>query len=734
MASLDTPIESVPKVKKTIVPALKHLGIKTIRDLLFHFPARYEDFSNVKTVDEIVPNEIVTVQGTVERITMRRTSRKGLVIVEATIQDETGKIKSVWFNQPYLARNLKQGDPVRMSGKVVEKNGIHLQNPSYEKISGLSTNYSLPTTNVLGIHTGGLVPLYPETHGISSRWLRFLIHLFLPLRKDLADPLPEELRKRHHLLEIREAVRCIHAPERHEEAEEAQRRFHFESLLMLSLQTLKTRMRIQKERAHQIHVDIDLIKQFVRSLPFTLTDAQRRSLWEIVQDMGKPHPMNRLLEGDVGSGKTVVAAAASLLAVRAGYRVAFMAPTEILADQHFATFANVLKPFRVEIGILTGSKKQAGAFEDIIVGTHALLQKNTGLKNIALVIVDEQHRFGVSQRKALATRTDTDNTRTTTDKTETHKGTLQVSVSSPHGFVSVPHFLSMSATPIPRTLALTVYGDLDLSVLDEMPKSRKPVITRVVEPKGRSEAYQCIRDEVRRDRQVFVICPRIELRSKNDELRMAYQSRTFPSGKVRDQKLLLADAKTVKDEYKKLSEHIFPDLRIGMLHGKLKPKEKETIMSSFKNHNLDILVSTSVIEVGIDIPNATVMMIEGAERFGLAQLHQFRGRVGRGSDQSYCFLFTTEGGTPTRRLRAMTKYQDGFKLAEEDLKIRGAGEMFGTRQSGISDSMLAALADPKLVHGAREEAATLLKNDPELTRYPTLKAKLEEMEKRVHLE
>lgn len=711
MVTLSTPIESVPRVSARIVPALRRLGIRTVRDLLFHFPSRYEEFPEEQAIAEASAGERATIAGVIQKIAERRTA-KGLRLTEAMMTDETGAISVVWFNQPFLARTLKKGDTLRLSGKIARGlRGLSLQNPSYEKITRAA-----PDGAARRIHTGGLIPVYPETDGITSRWLRFLIKTYLPLRNALKDPLPVETRNQFHLPEIKDAINAIHFPKSKEQAATAERRFIFEELLLVQLRALRERSRMQQRSAPAIPFDIELMRSFVASLPFHLTDAQRRSLWEIGRDMARQHPMNRLLEGDVGSGKTVVAAAASLLAVRSGHRAAFMAPTEILARQHYTTLSCLLEQFHVAVGLLTGSDKKikgapadAGA-PDIIVGTHALIQKNIRLENLGLVIVDEQHRFGVSQRATLAT------------------GSWPLEA----GQKMLPHFLSMTATPIPRTLALTIYGDLDLSLLDEMPKNRKTVITRVVPPDQRAEAYRFIRDEVKKERQIFVICPRIEVRLAAFRGSSPAGSRT--SQRSGQQALLLADVKTVTDEHKKLSEFIFPDLRIAMLHGRMKAKEKAAAMKKFHDRETDILVSTSVIEVGVDVPNATIMMIEGAERFGLAQLHQFRGRVGRGAEQSYCFLFPTEDGPVARRLRAVVDAKNGFELAEYDLKIRGPGDMFGTQQWGVPDMAIKGLADPELVREVRSAAMEIAQHSPNLSDYPLLLARLQEMEKTLHLE
>lgn len=697
MPSLGSPIETILRINKRIIPALKRLGIKTIRDFLFYFPSRYDDYSNLKKIREVGIGETVTVQGVIKKITNRRTAKKRMFLTEATVEDESGKITALWFNQPFLSQNLKMGSFVNLSGKVaLGKYGIYLQSPAHEKLSS-------PNDQISNIHTGGLVAIYPETGGISSRWLRYLIKTFIPLRNQIRDPLPKETKARHRLPDIQEAILKIHFPQTLNESEQAQKRFAFEELLLIQLRALRERLKLNQQRAPEIKFDLQLIKQLVASLLFELTDAQRRSMWEIFQDLSKPRPMNRLLEGDVGSGKTVVAAAAALLTTKSGYKVAYMAPTEILARQHFETFSKILSPFEVRMGLLVGAEKKMTPETQITIGTHALIQKGVKLQNLGLIIVDEQHRFGVEQRAKLLRK----------DQGE-----------------EIPHFLSMSATPIPRTLALSIYGDLDISILDEMPKDRKPIITKIIEPTRREEAYRFIRDEVKRGRQVFVICPRIE-KSANNEFSTNLRIGESLWGNL--------ELKAVKEEYEKLSKHVFPDLRVGMLHGKMKSKEKELVMNKFsakggKNHKIDILVSTSVVEVGVDIPNASIMMIEGAERFGLSQLHQFRGRVGRGRDQSYCMLFPSEDGMAAKRLRAVVEAKNGFDLAKIDLEIRGPGDIFGIKQWGVPNEILNAFSDAKLVRAVRTEAIELIKKDPTLAVYPTLQERLQRMESEVHLE
>jgi ATP-dependent DNA helicase RecG len=514
----------------------------------------------------------------------------------------------------------------------------------------------------------------------------------------------------------------IHFPDSYKDAETAKKRFSFEELFNLSIFVLRERLKLAKENAAAIAADIELMKKFTESLPFKLTDAQRRCAWQILQDMEKPRPMNRLLEGDVGSGKTVVAAMAALNAVKGGCQAAFLAPTEILAKQHHKTVSSLLEKFDIKIGLITGKENFVGnekitrrelvkrAIEgkiDILIGTHAIIQDYypsttaktpVQFKNLALVVIDEQHRFGTEQRAKLCRQKD-----------------------------FIPHLLSMTATPIPRTLSLTVYGDLDLSVIDELPKGRKKIITKIIQPKDKKSTYEFIRQQVKEGRQAFVICPRIEPPKVSEE--------DLERGLFDERNLSWMDVKAVKQEYEKLSKEIFPDLKIGMLHGKMKSQEKENIMWEFKEKVIDILVSTSVVEVGVDIPNASVMMIEGSEKFGLAQLHQFRGRVGRAEHQSYCFLFTdTPGFIVNRRLKALVNCDNGFELAEKDLAIRGPGDFTGQRQWGIPDLAMASLTDTILVSKARNDAKAILEKDPELKKYPLLKEKIKEYKTRIHLE
>ena len=705
--NLNTPIAELPRVGPQSQKKLKRLGIKTVGDLLFHFPHRYEDFSNLIPVSSAAQEigKVICLQGKIVDIKNIRIFKRSMTITEAQVEDSTGKIRVTWFNQPYLVNTFKPGDFVFLAGKMAEKNGRkYLSSPSYEKIPA---QFAKGEESYDSTHIGRLIPVYPETEGMSSRWLRFIIKPILTqLKNEIPESLPEDLRRKNDFLEIQKAIWQIHFPDSLAQAEAAKKRFVFEELLNLSLIILREKMNLAREKTVTVPINLDIVKKFVGLLPFKLTNDQKKAVWQILKDMEKPKPMNRLLDGDVGSGKTVVAAMAALNTVKAGFQTAIMAPTEILARQHHKTFILALKKFRLEIGLITGKEnhidgkkvKRSELLErtktgqiEILVGTHALIQETVEFKKLGLVIIDEQHRFGIDQRMKLARKQD-----------------------------FIPHLLSMSATPIPRTLALTIYGDLDLSLIKELPKGRKKIITQIVPPEKRKDAYDFIRSEVQSGRQVFVICPRIEPSAKPAE------------GYFDERAASWADVKAVKEEYEKLKKTIFPDLKVAMLHGRMKAEEKEKVLKSFKEAKSDILVSTSVIEVGIDFPNAAIMAIEGADKFGLAQLHQFRGRVGRGENQSYCFLFTDFIRNP--RLRAVVKSQDGFELAEKDLKLRGPGDLTGQRQWGFPDFVMASLADVELLEKTRNAAKEILQKDPQLKKFPLLREKLNAFRKRIHLE
>ena len=713
MTDLSLSVEKLKNVGGRNLPRLHKLGIKTLRDLMWHLPARYEDYSQIIPIADLVFDQKATVQGTVVKIDSRRIFPRRLVIIEAMIEDDSGTIKAVWFNQPYIATTLTEGTRVSLAGIIkLDKRGLYLASPSYEKLR--SDDYLAYHLT----HTHGLIPVYPETEGVTSKYLRFLIKPILT-ELVLADHLSEESRDRNGLIDLTTALQKIHYPLTLAEADQAKERLAFDDLLLFQIKALLERRKINQLKSPAIPFDKELVTDFIKRLPFELTKDQKISAWEILKDLEKPYPMNRLMEGDVGSGKTVVALIAAVQTAHTGYQTVFLAPTEVLAHQHFATIQSLANHTGVKIGLLTSStaksfsgdikktqfKKQvANGDIKIIIGTHALIQKDVEFDKLALVVIDEQHRFGVNQRAVLVKHSSSE---------------------------LVPHLLSMTATPIPRTLALTIYGDLDISIIKEKPKNRQKIITRIVPPSGRQEAHQFIRSEVKDGRQVFVICPRIELASQTPE-----NPNQTTSGKASSQmKFLLADMKAVQEEYKKLSELVFPDLKVAMLHGRMKPKEKTDIMGRFKEGFADILVSTSVIEVGVDIPNATVMMIENADHFGLAQLHQFRGRIGRGEHQSTCLLFTSGAEkTSNQRLKALVATDDGFLLAEKDMAIRGPGEFFGTSQSGLPDLTMAALANVELIKKSRAEARLILSTDANLTNHPELKQQLQRFQSLIHFE
>ncbi len=707
---LQKPVQDFVPAQARVLKRLQNLGIKTVRDLLYHFPRRYEDYSTVHPIAALHKGQTVTVQGALTKIDGRHAwGRRGMTIIEATIEDATGSITALWFNQHYLLKTFKPGQRVSLSGKVaLGKQGLYLQHPEHEIMDSPS-----PEGKKLR-HTGRLVPIYPETHGMTSRWLRFLIQTALEkLPKNIPDVIPADIRKNENLMSLDNSLFAVHFPQNEKEAETAERRFRFEELFLLQLKKFLAVLELREKQAPAISIKNSYTKELLRKIPFELTGAQRRAIDSVLEDLQKPYPMNRLLNGDVGSGKTIIALLGALSAINDGHQVAFMAPTEILARQHFQTFEKFFSDLDIAVALATSSEKKLrspfgnsdkadieklckdGTLQ-LVIGTHALIQGGMKFKNLGLVIVDEQHRFGVEQRAKLLS-------------------------GNPKGII--PHFLSMTATPIPRTLALTVYGDLDISVIDELPPGRKKIITKIVAPKRRAAAYQFVEEEVKKGRQVFVICPRIEESEEQD------------AGLLSQKTLQQEEMKNVKKEFKKLSEAIFPKRSVAMLHGKMRPKEKEKIMKDFKDGTTDMLVSTSVIEVGVDVPNATIMMIESAERFGLASLHQFRGRVGRGEHQSYCLLFpTSETNEWNARLKAVAVSENGFQLAEADLKLRGPGNLVGFEQSGFHTPLQQALADAPLVEQTAKAAKKIITDDPELKKYPLLAERLQTVAYTLHAE
>ncbi|MFC1893192.1 ATP-dependent DNA helicase RecG [Chloroflexota bacterium] len=677
--SLDSPITSIKGISSSLAAKFERLGVKTIRDLLYFFPHRHLDYGLRKSISQLTEGEEQTILAHVWQA--QEAFLGGRRSTEAIVGDETGNVRVVWFNNPYLAKKLPTNARVVISGRVGLFGGRHVfESPEWE----LAEDKEL-------VHTGRLVPVYPLTQGLRPRPVRQLMKRVVDRWAwQLADFLPPELKQQCHLPDLPQAIMQAHYPEDDAAKAKARDRLAFDELILLQLGVLSRKRDWQESQpGNPFRTEIPVLDTFLQSLPFVLTAAQRRVLQELLADLQKSRPMSRLLQGEVGSGKTVVAVAALLVGAASGYQGAFMAPTEILAEQHFTNICQLLSrvapPVQEEgylrtyslsrpltIALLTGDINQlqkqglqqriSSGEIDIVIGTHALIQKGVEFQRLGLAVVDEQHRFGVAQRSALRQK----------------------------GFN--PHVLVMTATPIPRTLALTLYGDLDLSVIDQLPPGREAVKTKWLKAVQRESAYAFIRRQVASGRQAFIVCPFVE------------ESEVI-------------EARAAVAEYERLSHEVFPDLHLGLLHGRMSAAEKERVMRHFRAGKLDILVSTPVVEVGIDVPNATVMLVESADRFGLSQLHQFRGRVGRGEEQSYCMLLAQNPSEVARqRLDLIEKIRDGFQLAEEDLKLRGPGEFFGTRQSGLPDLRMAKLSDVALLQLARSAAIRLFEKDPHLER------------------
>jgi ATP-dependent DNA helicase RecG len=703
--------------------ALTRLGIRTIRDLLYHFPARYEANGPSGTVASVTAGTDVTLFGTIRKPETRKAWKSKRPMAEAWLEDSSGRIKLMWFSQPYMAKMVADGMVVKATGRIAGTGSkIYLANPEIDKsaIRPDEVHESLFTkSEATPLIEDALYAVYPESRGISSLWfLHALKRVFeAHAHEDILDPLPIEILEKYNLPSLSTALVWVHAPKKQKDADAAKKRFAFEEIFTLQLALARERAQAVKEKSLPVHVNRAAMNDFISSFPFPATEAQQRGIESIVSDFEKAHPMRRLLEGDVGSGKTAVAAATSYMVATskppgrtAGtLQVAYMCPTEILAKQHFSTFVSYFKDHPISIGLITGSEcrkfPSKVAYEEsakvsrtqfakwvkngeipIVIGTHALVYNSLEFQNLAYAIIDEQHRFGKGHRQKLSKK---------------HR-------------IS-PHLLSMTATPIPRTLALTLYGDLDLSVLDQMPSGRKPIITEVLGPEKRQSGYDRAREEMQKGRQMYVICPRIDEPDPTKE--MAVQARS------------------VKAEAERLKKEVFPDARIGILHSKMTPIEKEKTMQEFSNGTIDILVATSVVEVGVNVPNATVILIEGAERFGLAQLHQLRGRVIRSNHQAYCFVLPESYGNTTReRLKALTTAKDGFELAEYDLALRGAGELTGNRQWGVSDIAMEAIKNLRLVEAARTEVVKIIEKDPELTSLPALAPIVHQKLERLYME
>ncbi len=717
---LTDPLSSHFRLQEDQKKALARLNLKTIRDLLYYFPVRYTNVSEIKLIRDLVAGDSATIYGRISKLKTRKAFKTKMPMGEAEIDDSSGTISVIWFNQAYMAKMVHEGDNVELSGKVSEgKHGLFLSNPE------------LKEKNVLPIDTHGSLfgkdsgevfgfPIYRETRGITSRFIYHAIQKIIKtgIIKTAPEYIPLEILKKYNLPTLGTALVWMHSPMTENDATAARKRFSFEEVFFIQLARKIERENYLENKSFPVAVDTNDIDDFIGRFPFKHTEAQTKAINTMLTDMQKPHPMARLLEGDVGSGKTAVAATLSYAVIKnrppkspplnpllgkegrqsyGNLQVAYMAPTEILATQHFENFIQYFKHTGISVGLITGSgcrkfpTKVASAKEPwttisraqllkwvangeipILIGTHALIQKSVVFKHLALAIIDEQHRFGTMQRKKLVTK---------------------------EGFA--PHLLSMTATPIPRTLALTIYGDLDLSILDQMPAGRKPIITEIVLPAHREKTYDFIRTEMAQGRQLYVICPRID--EPDPEKEGAVQARS-----------VTAEAAHLRK--------IFPQYSVGILHSKMTPAKKDEVMEAFSNHSIDILCATSVVEVGVNVPNATLIIIEGAERFGLAQLHQLRGRVIRSNHQAYCYLFPqSTGDTALKRLKALGQAKNGFELSELDLALRGAGELGGTKQWGITDLGMEAIKNIKMVEAARTEATAIVQKDPSLTDYPEMK-------------
>lgn len=670
--NLELPLEAVKGVGEKTAEQLHAAGLDTVYDLITFLPRAYEDFSEVVSIADIRPGKR-TIRAHCEKVEIKRV-RRGMTVTTAVLSDGTSKLNAVWFNQPYRAAQLKGDDEYFFSGTFeFSYNRYQLTNPSAEKVSDMP------------VSTDRIVPVYRAIKGLKSQLVRKLLIELRPYVRVLPDPLPADIVQSQNLLPYAEALLALHFPKTSDDVERARDRLAFDELFDLMLAAELNKKMNSQLQGWPIPFDKVAVQEFVAGLPFQLTDAQRRAAWEIIQDLERDIPMNRLLQGDVGSGKTVVAGLAARQAASAGFQSAIMAPTEILASQHAETLTTLLQPFGLTVGLLTGSvkgkareelyKQIASGGVDVVVGTHALIQDSVTFHRLGFVVIDEQHRFGVAQRQQLLHKSD-----------------------------RMPHLLAMTATPIPRSLALTVYGELDISVLNERPKGRKPILTKLWSPNSRTQLYDLIEEQLNNGRQAYVICSLIDDNADNE-------------------------LKSVQAEYKKLRVGPFKHRQIGLLHGKLKPAEKEAVMADFASGKTDILVSTTVVEVGVDVPNATVIMIENADRFGLAQLHQLRGRVGRSDQQSYCYLVMSDSKAPSKRLREIEKSNDGFHLAQVDLDLRGPGEIYGRAQHGDLNLQIATLGDTKLIARAQREARAFVTAGRDLLQYKQLANQVEKYQR-----
>ena len=661
---LTTPLEQIKGVGPKTAQALAAAGLKTISDALYFLPRAYDDYSTAVNIADLQPGK-VTVKARCESVSTRIV-RRGLRITTAVLADKSGKVKAVWFNQPYRETQLKSDAEFIFSGQFgMQYNRYQINNPSVE----LAKEVAKASIE----NASGIQPVYKSIKNIRPKTVQDLMKNIRPIMDFLPETLPENIIQRQKLVSRSEAVKFLHAPKTHEEISRGRERLAFEELFEMILAAQFNKQEQTRLTGWKIPFNKSVVKNFVDQLPFSLTNAQRRAAWQILQDLESDHPMNRLLQGDVGSGKTVVAGLVAVEEAKAGFQTAIMAPTEILAQQHAKTLDELLSPFGVSVALLTGHVKGAARSQlldnlasgniDVVVGTHALIQEKVAYHKLGFAVIDEQHRFGVKQRQALLEKSD-----------------------------FMPHLLSMTATPIPRSLALTLYGELDISILDELPSGRQPIQTKIWSPASAPKLYESIENELAKGRQAYVICPLIDDNPDNDK-------------------------KSVEAEYNKLSKTIFSHRRVGLLHGKLPVEEKAEVMQKFADGELDMLVSTTVVEVGVNVPNATVMLIENADNFGLSQLHQLRGRVGRGKYQSFCHLMMSSHDKPSQRLREIEKSQDGFYLAEVDLKLRGPGEIYGKMQHGDLNLKIASLADTALIARAQVEAERFVKEGQDLLQY-----------------
>ena len=661
---LTTPLEQIKGVGPKTAQALAAAGLKTISDALDFLPRAYDDYSTAVNIADLQPGK-VTVKARCESVSTRIV-RRGLRITTAVLADKSGKVKAVWFNQPYRETQLKSDAEFIFSGQFgMQYNRYQINNPSVE----LAKEVAKASME----NASGIQPVYKSIKNLRPKTVQDLMKNIRPIMDFLPETLPENIIRRQKLVSRSEAVKFLHAPKTHEEISRGRERLAFEELFEMILAAQFNKQEQTRLTGWKIPFNKSVVKNFVDQLPFPLTNAQRRAAWQILQDLESDHPMNRLLQGDVGSGKTVVAGLVAAEVAKAGFQTAIMAPTEILAQQHAKTLDELLSPFGVSVALLTGHVKGAARSQlldnlasgniDVVVGTHALIQEKVAYRKLGFAVIDEQHRFGVKQRQALLEKSD-----------------------------FMPHLLSMTATPIPRSLALTLYGELDISILDELPSGRQPIQTKIWSPASAPKLYESIENELAKGRQAYVICPLIDDNPDNDK-------------------------KSVEAEYNKLSKTIFSHRRVGLLHGKLPAEEKAEVMQKFADGELDMLVSTTVVEVGVNVPNATVMLIENADNFGLSQLHQLRGRVGRGKHQSFCHLMMSGHDKPSQRLREIEKSQDGFYLAEVDLKLRGPGEIYGKMQHGDLNLKIASLADTALIARAQVEAERFVKEGQDLLQY-----------------